>query len=139
MSFDDQIKRLNAKYKKRMRATARTAVQDLRNEIIATRGEGGRLRIDTGFLRASFGWDVGNLPSGPTDNDGRQNFGSDETLTGVPLAVALARWDFNQPLFGGFTANYARIREAKDGFVRGGTEKWDRIVDSAARRVKARI
>ena len=138
MTFERDVKRLTDKYRKRLRATARTAVQDLEGEITATRGEGGRLRVDTGFLRASLGWDVGSLPSGPTSSPGG-DIPAGATLTGVPLTVALAQWDFNQPLFGGFSASYARPREAKDGFVRGGVEKWDTIVDSAAKRVRARI
>ena len=138
MSFERDVKRLTEKYRKRMRATARTAVQDLEGEITATRGEGGRLRIDTGFLRASLGWNVGSLPSGPTDNPGG-NVSAGAVLTGVPLTVALAQWDFSRPIFGGFSASYARPREAKDGFLRGGVEKWDSIVDSAAKRVRARI
>ena len=138
MTFERDVKRLTDKYRKRLRATARTAVQDLEGEITATRGEGGRLRVDTGFLRASLGWNVGSLPSGPTDNPGG-DIPADATLTGVPLTVALAQWDLTQPILGGFTANYARPREAKDGFVRGGVEKWDTIVDSAAKRVRARI
>lgn len=139
MSFSRDIKQFTGKYQKRLEATAKTAVQNLRDEIQATQGEGGRLRVDTGFLRASFGWNVGSLPSGPSENDGERTFGPSETVSGQPLAVALAQWDFSQPLYGGFTAEYARFREYRDGFMRGGTEKWDRIVDSAAKRAKARI
>jgi hypothetical protein len=136
MSFADQVKRFTRDYQKRLERTARTAVQDLEGEITATRGEGGRLRVDTGFLRASLGWGLGSMPAGPTDGEG--SYSANDTLTGDPLPVALAKWDFSQPLYGGFSANYARPREYKDGFVRGGTEKWDTIVESAARRVKAR-
>ena len=139
MTFERDVKSLTEKYRKRLRATARTAVQDLEGEITATRGEGGRLRVDTGFLRASLGWNVGSLPSGPTENPTGERLPDGPPLSGEPLAVALAKWDFSQPIFGGFTANYARPREAKDGFVRGGVEKWDTIVDSAAKRVRARI
>ena len=138
MSFSRDVKRFTEKYQKRLKATARTAVQDLEGEISTVTGDGGRLRVDTGFLRASFGWNVGSLPSGPSENPGG-NFPAGQTISGEPLPVALAKWDFSQPLYGGFTANYARPREARDGFVRGGVEKWDQIVDSAAKRVKARL
>jgi len=153
MSFSKDVNKFTDKYDKRLKATARTAVQDLEAEISATEGEGGRLPIDTGFLRASFGWQIGSMPSGPVKPEKSENL-TDETLTGLPVNVALARWDFSKPLFGGFSAAYARrlefgfegqdklgrfISQPGRGFVRGGTEKWDRIVDSAARRVKARI
>jgi len=139
MSFSKDVRKFTAKYQKRLEATAKTAVQDLEGEISTVTGDGGRLRIDTGFLRVSFGWGLGNMPAGPTKGEPGVDYRNSETLTGDPLAVALAKWDFSQPLYGGFSANYARFREFRDGFVRGGTEKWDSIVSSAAKRAKARI
>lgn len=152
MSFGADLNKFTETYKKRLRATARTASQDMGNEVISTRGEGGRLPIDTGFLRASFGYQIGQPPRGPgTPVSGKEY---NESVTGLPQAVALAKWDFEQPLFMGFTAVYARrlefgfngqdkagrfVSQPPLAFVRGAAEKWPQFVESAARRARARI
>jgi len=139
MNFERDVKRLTGKYRERMKATFRSATEAVVEEAETPRGDGGRFRIDTGFMRASGGSALNNTPSGPTSNPGGQSFTDGATLTGAPLAVTLAQWDIGDTVVYGWSANYARPREAKDGFVRGAVEKWPEIVSSAAKRVKARI
>ena len=137
-SFDRQVAKYALEYAERFRAVARTAVNDTAHMASVPVGKGGRMRIDTGFLRASIQGAVQSMPSGPTTNEGKRNYPAGSFISGEPVAVALLRWNPNDgtPFFVGWTANYARKREAYDGFMRGAVEKWDQTVAKAAKKVE---
>lgn len=105
------------------------------------------MRVDTGFLRASGGAALGQMPRGPAEATKRRAAGDktsqlydrNEALTGRPLIVILSVWDQTEPLYYGWSASYARIRESKDGFMRLAAQNWDDIVASNARRARAVI
>lgn len=134
----DQVRAFKNKVHKRYRAIARTAVLETNNLAQVTVGEGGRLRVLTGFLRASNAGASGARPSGPTRGEKDKNYpvGS---YVGEPVAVALLGWDpiSQEPFFVGWTANYARYREAHDGFMRGAVEMWPETVKKARKKVRA--
>jgi hypothetical protein len=134
--FGQQVAAHVAKYKRRLRATARTAVQDTVEMAQLPRAKGGRLRVDTGFLRASIQAGLGQMPSGPTTNEGNETYAEGQQVAGEPVSVTLLRWNMQDTLFVGWTANYARAREAQDGFLRGAVELWDQTVDAAAKKVR---
>ena len=131
MNFDQQVAAYMEKYKKRLRATAREAVQETVEIAQQTVGEGGRMRVDTGFLRASIAASIGQMPSGPGKGDD-----GPYTYTGDATSATLLRWQPDQTLYIGWTANYARAREYRDGFMRGATEKWSHTVDQVAQKVR---
>ena len=134
--FSDQIKSRVSTYDRRARTTARKAMEMTVNDMMTLRSQGGRLRLDTGFLANSAGASIGQIPTGPSESPG----GTITTqLTGLPLPVALLQWQPGQTFYWGFTANYSRFRESEDGFVRGAAEKWQGNVRDAARDAKARI
>lgn len=139
--FSAQVGAFSEKFERRYRATARTAVQDTIAMAQRTRGEGGRMRVDTGFLRASIQAALHNMPSGPTTNDRGEQFRVGAQVAGEPVAATLLKWDplTRTTLFVGWTANYARHREAQDGFLQGAAELWDQTVDKAAKRAEAGI
>ena len=136
--FSNKIRQFREQYRKRYRATARLAVSDTIRMAQRTTGEGGRMRVQTGFLRASVQGAINHMPSGPTSNEDNKQYAGGTQVAGEPIAVTLAKWDplKGQVLFIGWTANYARPREYKDGFLRGSVEMWDSTVDRAAARVK---
>ena len=138
--FEQQINQAARKYEKRYRAMARLAVQDTISMAQRTRGEGGRMRIDTGFLRASIQAGLNTMPQGQTVNEGghggKNKYPPGAQVSGEPTSVVLLKWNpvKGQDLFVGWTANYARIRESKDGYLRGAVEKWDQTVFKAAKK-----
>ena len=136
-SFSEQIAAFNRKCEKRMRAVARTAVQETIAEAQTPQGRGGRLRIKTGFLRASIAAALGRMPSGESENPGNRQFDWDIDA----LAPTLLRWDPNtgETLFVGWLASYARAREYHDGFMRGAAENWDANVKKANEEAQRRI
>jgi hypothetical protein len=140
VKFADQVTKHTETYRKRLRATAREAVQDTVDIAQKMRGEGGRMRVETGFLRASIQAAIGYMPSGPTTNDEDQNYPEGTIVAGEAVSVTLLKWDpATEHLFVGWTANYARPREYNDGFLRGAVEQWPATVEAAAKRVKAQI
>jgi len=137
--FSRQIDAAIAKYKVRMDLTAKHAVQETVRLAQRIEKEGGRMLVDTGFLRASIQGSTGAMPVGESINPDPK---SDEVIeyNGEGVAASIIKW---QPgieiLYIGWTANYARPREAKDGFLRGAVEQWDGTVNLVAARVKQRI
>lgn len=99
------------------------------------------MRIDTGFLRASIQAALGTLPSGPTRGQKGVSYPNPLPAAGEAVAATLLRWDpmTEVPFFVGWTANYARIREVRDGFLRTATGKWDIIVKTETQKVRSAI
>lgn len=139
--FGDQIKRHERVALARIRATARESIRVTTEIAQQPRRGGGRMRIRTGFLRASIQAAIGRMPSGPTTNEGDQKYGLNEQASGAPVAAVLLQYDpfAEVSFYVGWTANYARPREYKDGFLRGAVEKWDTTVARAANQAKRKI
>ncbi len=153
--FGAQVEALAKKYQMQMRAVMRTSVQEtvsMAQEVglkstassaavakAASLGEGkGRMRVDTGFLRASINARIGAMPQGVSVNP---KPGEKDVFKydGEGLAVAITRWQPGEALYIGWTANYARPREYRDGFLRGAVEKWNGTVNRVAHNVRRRI
>jgi hypothetical protein len=159
--FEQQINKFARKYESRFRAIGQTAVQEtasmaqrvgiseaMKNKATSlgvTVQAGGRMRVDTGFLRASIQAGLHQMPRGPNQNEGthggKRKYPLNSQVTGENISTVLLRWDPNKniPLFVGWTASYARYRESKDGFLRGAVEKWDQTVFKAVKRVEAGV
>jgi len=137
--FSDKIAGFSKQVQKRYRAVARMSVDDTASLAQRVRRKGGRMRVDTGFLRASIQGNINAMPSGPTTNENDAEYAEGVQVDGEPLAVTILKWDplKMDVLYIGWTANYARPREHKDGFLMGAVEVWDRTVKKAVNKVKA--
>jgi hypothetical protein len=140
-TFTDQVNKFNRKVDKRIRVTAQNSVQETVRLAQRVRKKGGRMRVLTGFLRASIQASLNGMPSGPSDNPNGDEYGLDTQVAGEPVPVTLLKWD---PLKGetmsiGWTANYARPREYHDGFLRGAVELWDQTVAKEAMKAKQSV
>jgi len=138
-SFDRQVRQWDAKARARLRVVARESVQEVISIAQTTVGEGGRMRIDTGFLRASIQAALHTMPSGPTYPKKKAKKGQYKTqAAGDPVSVALLKWDpyTKDQLFVGWTAAYALTREARDAYLSSATELWDQIVARQVKRVR---
>lgn len=127
--------------KARMQAVTKQSIQDLIEEIQTPTAKGGRMRIDTGFLRASGQASLSGMPTGPSRPSSEEPTFYDDGSEPVPDVVVLtiARFTIGGQLWFGWTANYARYREAHDGFLRLGVQNWQTIVDKNVRLMKQRI
>lgn len=135
MTFASEVKKHTEEYRKRIRIVARESVQETVEMAQKSIYKGGRMRVDTGFLRASVQGGIDQMPSGPVVNELGRSFRDGEQIAGEPVSVTLLKWEpADQVLFIGWTANYARHREYQDGFLRGATELWGKTVDKVAKK-----
>lgn len=130
MSFAKQINEHAQKYERRMRQVFGASVEEVAERANTPVASGGRMRVDTGFLRHSLLASRGTLPRGPsTPSQGVNYSWSINSVT-----AELLRWRPDDAFFLGWTANYAIFREAKDGFMFSAAQKWKGIVEKNARR-----
>ncbi len=130
-----QIDAIIAATDKRMLALMRQSLQDVINDAQTPTAKGGRMRVKTGFLRASGQPSLNGMPSGPArgDPDGTYNF------DGGSVTLILAKLEIGQTFFFGWTAAYARYREVYDGFLEIALQKWSKIVERNTEEIRQRI
>ena len=127
--------------KQRMEAVAKTATQELFIEVVKPVGQGGRMRVDTGFLRASFRASLDAPINLSLENPDPENgvFKLDQG----EISLTINRAEIGQTIFGTFTANYARPREygsrgqPADAFVLSNAQRWPDFVREAVATVRA--
>ena len=131
--FSTKIKSFTAKTRTRNNAVFKQSVQEVAAVANEPVSQGGRMRVDTGFLRNSQVVGLNSSPSGPSNKD-RDSMGN---LEDVLLTIAQAT--VYDVVYIGWSASYARFREYKDGFVEGAVKKWPSIVSKNTRRAKREI
>lgn len=122
----------------KMLAVLKQSIKDMIEDANSTVAEGGRMRVDTGFLRASGVGAINEIPKG--ESEGRER-GEGETGVIYPyksesLNVILPKLKVGDTFYYGWTAHYAKAREYFDGFLEGAIQKWNQIVENNIRRVK---
>ena len=128
--FAAQVARFVTRSKRTATAVFRESTERLIDQAQTPVGAGGRMRVDTGFLRASGQASLSGLPTGPSRREeGNGDFNYSMVIAGAELGGTI--WF-------GWTAEYARIREYHDGFMRGAAQNWQAIVTQVAREAKAR-
>lgn len=135
--FTAQVDAIIAKTEKRMTALARESIQRTIDDAQTPVGKGGRMRVDTGFLRASGQPSYNGMPSGPSRGE-RTEPDSYAPDTGA-VTVALAKLEIGAIFYFGWTAAYAKYREAYDGFLGVAVQKWPDTVAKVTEEIKARI
>ena len=116
-----------------MRSSLRDMVQDMQLPV----REGGRMRVDTGFLWNSGGASLNGFPSGngtrpATAVKGQYSWNVsslDATLLGMKLG---------DTFFWGWVANYAPIREVYDGFLDAPLQNWQSYVTKNSERYRGK-
>lgn len=98
-------------------------------------GKGGKMRVDTGFLRASGRISFSGMPSGPTRGEPGKTYAYDEGSVELKLAGAKV----GMTIFFGWTAAYALIRETYDGFMISAVQKWPSIVEKITNQIREQI
>ena len=118
-----------AKSEARLNAVWKTAAQDIVREIQTPRAKGGRMPVQTSFLRNSFSADINKTPSG----------NGNSAYTSGPISIVINRAKIGDTVVFGFAAQYAIFVEAKYSFVRHAAQNWQQIVIKAAQKVKTRV
>jgi hypothetical protein len=120
--IDDWVKTSEA----RMSAVVKTSAQKMGEEVTKPIPQGGRLPVDTGYLRASFSASVNSIPSGA----GGTKFAMS------PIVLAIAKLKIGDRLIMGFGASYAKYMEARYAFVRSSVQNWPQYVKHSVSEVK---
>lgn len=136
--FDVEVQAWVGQTKEDIETVFKIASQELFFAILTPVSQGGRMRVDTGFLRASFRVTLDTPVLRATANEGVSY-----TFDSGPIALTINGASIGQTIFGTFTANYARFREygAKgqppDAFVMTNAARWDEFVNEAVLQVRA--
>lgn len=130
MSFSNDIRRFNQAAVERYKSVYRNSVQELGRTANTPQAQGGRLNVDTGFMRNSQAYALNQMPSGPSQNE--TNSPVNDRMGDGPILI-LGRWQPGDTVYIGYTAFYSRHQEYQTGFVRSAAQQWDDIVERNTR------
>lgn len=134
VSLTTQVDSFVADTKEKLLAVMRDAIQTTVNEMQTPTAKGGKMRVLTSFLRSSGLASLEGVPAGeskPSENKAYE-------WTGDALAVVLSKMKLGDTFYWGWTANYAKYREAYDGFMESALMNWQRNVDASIGKLKNR-
>lgn len=132
--FEAQVDAWVRKSLRRQNAVVKSAAQELAVRANMPKAKGGRLPVDTAFLRSSFAAALNEVPIGPS-----QQFEGVNPEWEGEITLTIANASPGDVIFIGWTAEYARIAEARDGFMKGAALQWQDIVDEQTAAAKRRF
>ena len=130
------VRRFAEKAKQRNLAIFRQSVQELAERSNVPIAQGGKMPVDTDFLRASQGASRVGLPYGPTK--GQKDMVYQTPFSG-PIALVTAQAVLGDTIWVGWTAEYAIYMEARYGFMRSEAQNWTYTVERITAEVRTRI
>lgn len=130
--FQTQIDKFVVNTEEKMLAVVKTSIEAVIDDAQTTKDQGGKMRVDTGFLRNSGLGQVGSMPSGPSNRNPKGKY----VWTTDQLGVVLGTMKIGDVFYFGWTAKYARVRETYDGFLDSAAQKWQSHVDESVKRFK---
>ncbi len=135
-SFETQIDTIVVNTEQRLLNVMVTAIQAVGEDAQTPVAKGGKMRVDTGFLRASGVASLNAVPRGAVLGRRRLPGETGKPLTdyiydGEAFLLTLAKMKFGDVFYFGWTAKYAKYREAYDGFLESALQKWQSHVDKA--------
>lgn len=139
--FSSQVSAWVAETKDRRDRVYRESAKRIIAIMQTPRSQGGNLRFDTGFLRASLVVSLTDaLPQQTIKPDGVDHFAYDAQATNLVIAGA----DIKDPITAVYTANYARPREygakgqTPDRFVALAAQRWQQVVNEVCAEAQSR-
>lgn len=142
-SFTAQIEAWVEKVKGGTEAVFKESAQAVVSEMQTARGEGGRMRIDTGFLRASLMASTSAMPY--IDPTARPVPGQVYPYDAAAIEAVIAGAELGETIYFGYTATYSAHREygvrgqPPDAFVRSSAQRWPQIVNGKVAELKSRL
>lgn len=138
--FEAVIDNFVRESKEKMLLVVKESIQDVIEEAETPIQKGGKMPVDTGFLRNSGQGALNTMPVG--EIRGRRRLAGE---TGV-LPEYVKNSDFLSPVIGkmkigdifnyGWTAIYAQTREIYNGFLGSTIMNWQQIVNNNIRKLK---
>lgn len=137
-TFGAQVHQIIRRNSALMTMVAQESTQRLIHIVQTPKGKGGKLPLDTGFLRASGRTSYTGMPTGPVRGRDREE-GEAGEIYSAPAAVTLAGFKLGTAVFFGWTAIYARRQNLYSGFLDSGIRQWQKIVDGVVRDLRNRL
>lgn len=135
-TFAAQVDAWASKSDRRMTAIFRESTQRVGEQAQTNYNEGGKLPIDTGFLRQSYSVSLSGMPFGVSvPPDGQSSFSYDSG----PVDLVIASAGIGDVISGGWVANYAIYMEERFGFLRSAAQNWSAIVNEVTAEAKVRF
>lgn len=124
----------------RLKVMYQYALSDMIEDMQRPVAKGGRMRVDTGFLRASGRAALDGFPSGngvkPANAPTGQYTGIYDNFNVQSVTAVIATMDLGDTFYFGWVARYAPTRETYDGFMALPLQNWQQYVDDAVVKVK---
>lgn len=133
--FTAQVHEIIRKNSRLMTMVAQESTQRLIHRAQVPKAKGGKMPVDTGFLRASGRLSLTGVPTGPVRGD--PNRGKDAYKS--PDSVEISGFKLGRSIFWGWTAIYARRQELRNGFLSSPIRQWQKIVDGVVRDLRDRM
>jgi len=127
-----QLDRIVVNTEARLLAVVRQSISDTVEEAQVPTKKGGKMRVRTGFLRSSGVAALNAAPTGPRKGDPKGTY----TWNGDSITAVLAKMKIGDTFYFGWTAHYAKHREAFDGFLESALMNWQNNVDKAVQRFR---
>lgn len=140
-SFSASVNDFVSKVEKNLLSVTRSAIQDVINEAQTAVAKGGKMPVDTGFLRRSGMSHLNSLPFGPSQKATQTPgaYSSPEEYTSDPnVAVDLANLTLNDIFYFGWTAEYALMLETRYAFLDSALQNWQSNVKRRAEELEKR-
>lgn len=140
---EQQMDKAIEKVKQQMLSVVKNAIRKTVEEAQRSDDDGGKMRVDTGFLRWSGTASLNSIPSGLSQGRLRQK-GEVGVLPeyvmdnegGKMLNECLINMKLGDVLYFGWTARYAKYREIYDGFMVSAVNNFNFYINEEARRLK---
>lgn len=117
----------------------KNSIQDLVEEATIPVKAGGKMPVDTAFLRKSGTGAINELPVGETEGRRRMPGEVGELYESNPsedVKSILAKLKLGDTFYYGWTARYAIYQEFKHGFLVSACAKWQNFIDNNIRKLK---
>jgi len=134
-SFETKIDKFIANTENKIMAVLKDAINEVVEEAQIPydkdKGGGGKMHVDTGFLRFSGVSALNKIPSGPSKRDPKKRY-----IWESDVPLTLSKMTKDDTFYFGWTANYAKYREAYDGFLESAVQNWQKHINNAVRKLK---
>lgn len=141
--FNEVITRFVDKSKEQMLNITKDAIQEVIIDMQTPVKKGGKMRVDTGFLRHSGVSALNAFPEGEIVGRKRSKdepkgselpeYKTEENGVSASVIKTLLNMKIGDKFVYGWTAKYANIREIYDGFLVSATDKWQQIVEKVSK------
>ena len=136
-NFKAQVDKFTVDTEEKFLIVIKDSIQDLVKEATKSEEYGGKMHVDTGFLRSTGTGAINQIPRGP-DQGRKRNPGE----TGViyhsdpvgSIQGLLPKLKIGDTFYYGWTAHYASIREMYDNFLKSASQKWSYFIRKNGRK-----